>query len=286
MAKKGAKIGEGHVSIHADMDDFNRGLDQLEKKTQETVKKTSRELTTGIGGAITAIVGMLATAKIAFQKGLGIGSFYRDVMDARILIQDLRSEMGKSGDELFGKAQSDKSSLLLKRLRQQVSVVGNVAGGAAKIVQEEYKVAARAIQEEGRDKANAAISDAEKKLSDYEGLISDASKMEGENGFLGGVLASMGPGAVIAYNYQKKIAEIEKARAGNLSAINKATEDRLKILKEEAEFLAGVVQDQENVDIFNNQNRQRGGFGLGQTALDPTVLSRELGRVYSNGGRY
>jgi len=278
LAKKGAKIGEGHVSIHADMDSFNRGLDELEKKTQATVEKISQEATTSLSGLIASIPLMIFTASKAFARGTMIGQFIRDVMDARILVQDLRRELGAPGDALFSKAQGEKSSLILDGLRQQVSEIGDAEGGVGKIIEKQYEIAAKAIEEERKKSVQAVIDNAEdKKNASIGNLYKVAIGMV--EGLMEDPFASNG-------GYRKVLADIREAEAAGIATANNAAKELLKTIDQIRERQTAIEANKTAQDLFLRQEQQRGMFNLGQTALDPTVLSRELGRVYSNGGRY
>jgi len=276
---KGAKIGEGRVEITADTSKLPAALADAKSKIEGFLKNQSEDAAAALAKSLAAIPIAIFAARRAFDLGVSGSNFYRDLMDANILVQDLRRELSKPGDELFSKAQGDKASLTLDRLKRQLLEVGDAAGAIDKIVGQELTSVTRKIAEEQRKAAEEVIKGAQSQREDYGEILKKILIKDKE-------LTAKGQTVGISGLYDAVMKDIADAEAAGINTVNSAAQERIKLLKEELALKEAIMRNDEAMALFQRQEQQRSGFGLGQVALDPTVLSRELTRAFQNGGRY
>lgn len=280
---KGAKIGEGRVEITADTSKLNAGLRDAKGKVEEFGKQTSEGIAGKITNAFKGIGAAIAVAIAGFQAGTAIGKIVRDIREANLLLGDLQREYGASAEAFFKVTQNKKGEYQISRLENQFREIGNIAGAGSKIAAKEFEMAEKAVREKHAELVQGQIDKAEKDLDhDTKRFIRMLREID---------VASGGPDGILSLEkqfgkYIMSEGDILNARDAAIKQINQNYSDQLNTLKEIKAMQDSIMQNEESMALFKRQEQQRSGFGLGQVALDPTVLSRELTRAFQNGGRY
>ena len=258
----GRKIGEGRVDLTANADPLKQGLDEAKSATQSWANSV-----TGIAKGVAAAIG---TAYAAFRVGNEIGQVVANMRDLHILTQDMRRNIGEPSAAFFSETQSAKLTQRIELLKAQFGEIGNAAGAGAKITQQQFDAAVKALGEKQRAEIDATIAKMDSvKIANDDMMTDDPEDLFRIAGF-------------------RKYSEVLKEVQAGIAQINKNYEDQINLLKEKKSLEDASYANAQAMQLLSRQEAQRAGFGLGDQVLAESVVNRELGRIWAPpaGGRY
>lgn len=258
----GRKIGEGRVDLTANADPLKQGLDEAKSATQSWANSV-----TSIAKGVAAAIG---TAYAAFRVGNEIGQVVANMRDLHILTQDMRRNIGEPSAAFFSETQSAKLTQRIELLKAQFGEIGNAAGAGAKITQQQFDAAAKALGEKQRAEIDATIAKMDSVMIAKDDMMTDDKD------------------DIFRIAGFRKYSEVLKEVESGITKINKAYEDQINLLKDKKALEDAVLANATTMQILARQEAMRAGFSLGDQVLAESVVNRELGRIWSppGGGRY
>jgi hypothetical protein len=276
MATRSNKIGEAKVEIRADGTRLQQDLTEAEGKLNSWGSRVTRAMKT-VGAAI-------GTAFAAFAVGRQVGEFVQSLREASIAVNDMRTKTLEPFYELIRQSQQQKVSFNIAEAEREMEALGISAGNLDELMAKLREQGNRKIADNIAAAAKASRAATEEELNSVRVAINSLGKGETGSGvvdFLGrltaaGFLARVA-GVDLGKTY-KDVREAAKQAQESEEAEFKRAKERLEVeLELEQVKRRNAAADQ----LRSIQDAQRGEFTLGQTALDPTVLSREMSRIFS-----
>lgn len=272
MAVRGDKIGEARVDLTANDAGLDAGLRSGEQKVQTWAQRVTG-VVKGVGAAI-------ATAYAALRSGVAIGEFIRDIREANIVLNDFRRGTLSEFVGMMKQTQNLKINLQTGDLQKQMEMLGMTASNIDALIDQMRTEGSKSIREAAQASTDSMLGRMEKDLSDWQNNLFNF--LQGTTNEDIGKETEDWLNRVFGFRLtEKTLGEIRKQYKASIDGIAEQTRQQLQILEQQIDRIRAEQTDAMNRQIFDFQNRQRGGFGLGQEAVDPTVLARELSRIYS-----
>ena len=258
----GRKIGEARVDIKGDPSHLKKTLDD----SKEDVVSWGKQVT-NVAKGVTAAIG---TAYAAFRAGNEIAQVVANMRDLHILTQDMRRNIGEPSAAFFSETQSAKLTQRIELLKAQFGEIGNAAGAGAKITQEQYNAAVKALGEKQRAEIDATIAKMDSVMIARDDMMTDD------------------PEDLFRIAGFRKYSEVLREVQAGIDQINKSYQDQVNILNDKVNLEKASLANIETMNLLSRQESQRAGFSLGDTVLAESVVNRELGRIWAPpaGGRY